>query len=307
MQILRKALIEGKTFPHFARHTAEFMASTLFHTSDLYLQAKKKRTAVSSWEENSEMCGLTENVVFTDPFLTDASKTAFPNRHTSPHLDELVVSLRSDPDVILEVSALKDKFLRDKQALLHGDLHTGSVMVSSERTVFIDPEFAFYGPMGFDLGALLANLLIAFFAQDAIGAQEGGDRGHVKEWLLKTIVEVWSLFSSRFVSLWNEKSNTGDGHPRKLLNQIEGGLVSAQTGYLRAVFEDSLGFTACKMIRRVLGVAHVKDLECITEVEAKAKAEKKVLKMAVTLLKELRKEDGFRDIDEVTQFAQKVK
>jgi 5-methylthioribose kinase len=29
----------------------------------------------------------------------------------------------------------------------------------------IDPEFAFYGPMGFDLGAILANFFLAYLSQ----------------------------------------------------------------------------------------------------------------------------------------------
>ncbi len=48
----------------------------------------------------------------------------------------------------------------DAQALIHGDLHTGSIMVNEQDTKVIDPEFAFYGPMGFDVGTLLANLLL---------------------------------------------------------------------------------------------------------------------------------------------------
>jgi 5-methylthioribose kinase len=40
------------------------------------------------------------------------------------------------------------------EALIHGDLHTGSVMVTREETRVIDPEFAFYGPMDFDVGAV---------------------------------------------------------------------------------------------------------------------------------------------------------
>lgn len=39
-------------------------------------------------------------------------------------------------------------------------------MVTRESTQVIDPEFAFYGPMGFDIGAFLGNLILAFFAQD---------------------------------------------------------------------------------------------------------------------------------------------
>ena len=57
---------------------------------------------------------------------------------------------------------LKAKFVGCPQALIHGDLHSGSVMACKESTFVIDPEFAFYGPMGFDIGAIVANLLLAY-------------------------------------------------------------------------------------------------------------------------------------------------
>jgi 5-methylthioribose kinase len=38
-------------------------------------------------------------------------------------------------------------------------------MVTPDSTQVIDPEFAFYGPMGFDIGAFLGNLILAYFAQ----------------------------------------------------------------------------------------------------------------------------------------------
>lgn len=67
------------------------------------------------------------------------------------------------------------RFIERTQALVHGDLHTGSIMVTQESTQVIDPEFAFYGPMGFDIGAFLGNLILAFFSQDG-HAVEGNDR-----------------------------------------------------------------------------------------------------------------------------------
>lgn len=48
-------------------------------------------------------------------------------------------------------------------------------MVTQESTQVIDPEFSFYGPMGFDIGAFLGNLILAFFSQDG-HAVEGNDR-----------------------------------------------------------------------------------------------------------------------------------
>lgn len=58
------------------------------------------------------------------------------------------------------------RFCERAQALIHGDLHTSSMMVTRESTQVIDSEFAFYGPMGYDVGAFLGNLILAYFAQD---------------------------------------------------------------------------------------------------------------------------------------------
>jgi 5-methylthioribose kinase len=58
------------------------------------------------------------------------------------------------------------RFCERTQALLHGDLHTGSIMVTHDSTKCIDPEFGFYGPMGFDVGAFLGNLILAYISQD---------------------------------------------------------------------------------------------------------------------------------------------
>ena len=64
------------------------------------------------------------------------------------------------------------RFIEQAQALLHGDLHTGSLMVTQDTTYAIDPEFAYYGPMAFDVGKIIVNLLLCFFALD--GHASGG-------------------------------------------------------------------------------------------------------------------------------------
>ncbi len=50
------------------------------------------------------------------------------------------------------------------EALLHGDLHIGSIMANEEETCVIDPEFALFGPIGFDVGAYIGNLFLAYYA-----------------------------------------------------------------------------------------------------------------------------------------------
>jgi S-methyl-5-thioribose kinase len=67
------------------------------------------------------------------------------------------------------------RFIERAQALIHGDLHTGSIMVTEGSTQVIDPEFGFYGPMGFDIGAFLGNLILAYYAQNG-HADQANDR-----------------------------------------------------------------------------------------------------------------------------------
>jgi len=40
----------------------------------------------------------------------------------------------------------------------------GSIMIDQTGVWMIDPEFAMYGPMGFDVGKFHANLLLMLFA-----------------------------------------------------------------------------------------------------------------------------------------------
>lgn len=81
-------------------------------------------------------------------------------------------------------SPLQAKFVERAQALLHGDMHTGSLMVTQDTTYAIDAEFAFYGPIAFDVGKFIANLLLAFFALDG-HSTEAEPRTEQRAWLIQ--------------------------------------------------------------------------------------------------------------------------
>lgn len=68
-------------------------------------------------------------------------------------------------------------------------------MVTPESTQVIDPEFAFYGPIGFDIGAFLGNLILAFFSQDG-HADQANDRkvGPLFSHVLCTVLSCALLF-----------------------------------------------------------------------------------------------------------------
>jgi 5-methylthioribose kinase len=277
--ILRKGFIRGIIYPQLADDLAEFAAQTLFKTSDLHLPAAVKKAQMQIFCANTELCRITEDLVFTDPY-----RQAKLNRWTSPELDETAATFRRDTELKIAVQRLKFKFLSSAEALIHGDLHSGSVMVTPGDTRVIDPEFAFYGPMGFDIGALIGNLLLAYFSQKGHESAPGM-RDTYREWLLTLIENFWNGFSARFLLLW-AKNPSGDAFAEMLFDSPDErrAIEAERQRFVSNLFEDSLRFAGTKMIRRVLGLAHVEDLESIGNRGVRAVCELNALALARALV-----------------------
>ncbi|MEW9837154.1 S-methyl-5-thioribose kinase [Mesorhizobium marinum] len=270
--ILRRALIDGRMPPKIARDLGLFMARTLFRGSDLSMKARARKEDVALFADNAELCDITENLVFTDPYYE-----AELNRHTTPQLDSLVAELRADRDLKVEAQKLKHMFAANAETLVHGDLHSGSIMVTDEDTRVIDPEFAFYAPMAFDVGMLLANFWMAYFAQ--AGHEAAGDREAQRSYLLGVIDETWSVFRAEFSHLWRTE-RTGMLYDRRLFEDRGDafGAEQALDRMLHDIFVDMLGFAGIEIHRRILGLAHNADFETIEDADLRARCEAKALK-----------------------------
>src|SRR4029079_3872706 len=68
LTIAREGLIKGESYPKLSSDIGEYLARTLFSTSDFALHPfEKKRLAVEF--SNPELCKITEDLIFTDPFF----------------------------------------------------------------------------------------------------------------------------------------------------------------------------------------------------------------------------------------------
>jgi 5-methylthioribose kinase len=273
--IMRRGMIAGTYYPKFAGDISTFMANTLYFTSDLALTADRKKAMIAAFAGNTALCKITEDLIFTDPY-----RVAELNRWTSPQLDSYAARWREDGDLKVAVSRLKFKFLSSAEAMLHGDLHTGSVMLTPEDTRIIDPEFAFMGPMGFDVGAVIANFLLNYFSQDG-HEKVPGEREAYRDWVLATLEQIWTSFREKFLALWRENP-TGDAYPASLFGGTEGEkrLEAERQAFMERLWADTVGFAAAKMIRRILGLAHNIDLEWIEDKDVRATCEARALTMA---------------------------
>ena len=275
--IMRKGMIQGIEYPQFAEHITDFMARSLFFSSDLALSAAEKKARMAVFCGNTALCKITEDLVFTEPYML-----AENNRWTSPQLDADAQAIRTDSALKVGVSELKLKFLTSAQALIHGDLHTGSIMLTQTDTRVIDPEFAFYGPIGFDPGACIANLLLNYFSQDGHATAQD-PRTDYQEWILQQVEAVWTGFDAKFRALWRER-HQGDAYPQALFVDDAQAQTLAQDRYMQNVFADALGFAGAKMIRRILGLAHNIDLEWIEDPEQRAQCERRGLRAGRELI-----------------------
>jgi 5-methylthioribose kinase len=269
--ILRRALIQGRQLPKIASDLGLFMARTLFRGSDLSMKAAERKADLALFAGNVELCDITESLVFSDPYFA-----ASMNRHTKG-LDRLVAQLRADRDLKVASQRMKHLFVAKAETLMHGDLHSGSVMVTDDDTRVIDPEFAFYGPMAFDVGMLLANYWMAFFSQR--GHEAGGSRTSMRAYLLGVIDETWRVFRDEFARLWRTE-RSGILYQATLFENQDDGLASEQALHqvIHDIWTDMLGFAGIEMHRRILGLAHNADFETIEDETLRASCEAPALK-----------------------------
>jgi 5-methylthioribose kinase len=270
--VLRKGLIKGTLYPRAPIDIAEFLAQTLFNTSVLGTTAVAHKGLVELFAANTALCRITEDLVFTDPY-----REASLNRWTRPYLDDMKRAFESDSRLKFAAQQKKWEFMTRAEALIHGDLHTGSVMATANDTRVIDPEFAFVGPMGFDVGAIIANYLLAFFSnvgQHPIGHSESA----FETSLLDHVVTLWNTFERRFLELWGASSQ-GEAFVAGLVvsDQDRHEINLRRQAFMRRLFADSLEFAGTKMIRRILGLAHVEDMERIEPLALRAKCERLAL------------------------------
>ena len=179
-KILRGKLIAGEKVSNLGEVIGKQCARLAFKGSDFYMQTKDKKNDVSLFQNNLELMSITENLVFTDPYYE-----AEMNNHTEG-LDPIVKTLRDDVEMKSKVQYMLLKFTSNTETMCHGDLHSGSIMCTENDTKVIDPEFAFYGPMGFDLGMNIANYLMAFLSQPA-HRKNTSDIKSFQGWILKVI------------------------------------------------------------------------------------------------------------------------
>lgn len=169
----------------------------------------------------------------------------------------------TDPSLLSELETLKSKYRGEEVgncALLHGDLHPGSVMCALDPEITvkaIDPEFTIWGPPGLDLGSLLSGFALA--AVFHAGRPAGVAAAVRIAALTRAVERMWMAYSD---------VAKAEGVDDAILTQIEC---------------DAAGFAGCEVMRTALGCAGVRGFN-FEDAELKKKAETIAVEMGRRLI-----------------------
>ena len=213
-----------------------FSAELSVATSVLALSADEHAALINT-AANPELCALTVDAVLDEPFrLND-------HNHWIPELDAEVRAMYTDTDLLAAVGRVREIFATRAEALIHGDLHSGSLMIGerdgTQATKIFDPEFSFVGPIGMDLGLFWANLTIAAIAAtqvDAAGLAAARTSG---------IESSWRAFAAVVTERWPHRLAAPDG-----LDLDD---------WLARIRSDAWRFAGVESVRRVAGYSHAAD------------------------------------------------
>ncbi|MDR2433422.1 MAG: S-methyl-5-thioribose kinase [Treponema sp.] len=285
--LLRKALLERRRFPTFADIFSTYLVNALIFTSDVAEDHLQKKEMVKQFA-NPQMCDIFEKLRNTEPFIDLYNR----NRILPENLDFVHREFYEDKVLHLEAAKLKFEFMNNPQALIHSDLHTGSVFVREDSIKVFDSEFAFFGPMGVDLGNFTAHLFFAWANADA-EPEQAANIVAFKQWLLDMIEEMFGLFAKKFKAAFT--SNAAD--------------VLAKTPgfcewYLNTLLVEAAGVCGLELARRTIGLSHIEDLVSIEDEKRRARAECLVLRLAKLLI--LNRDRVVRGADYILMLQQAV-
>ena len=282
-KVWRTALNLGEQHFGAAEAMGEYIARVLFATSIFGTGAEAHYKGIAR-AINPELCLITEDLVFTEPYFPADRNSYLPENKVDAE------AIINDKQMVKDIGQLKYKFMTSAEALLHGDLHTGSVMVKSDATGkaistrAFDSEFSFYGPIGFDIGACFANFYIALARATALGRIEHAD------YISELPEELWRAFEKNFRMLWPSRVDK-----RVFSDQLLEELLAQWK-------VDAIGFAAAKMVRRIVGLAKTSDIETL-EPNLRIGAARGVLRAAQLAVRE---RHSNTDIPSLTQKMRKI-
>lgn len=190
----------------------------------------------SSYFEHETLKKISEEYIFIFPYIQN---------HPALHIPKHFTPTPKSAQYASNIAYLLHMFSHEKECLIHGDLHTGSIMIKHESLAIIDAEFSMFGPLGFDIGTLFAHILF-------------GEMYHIA-------LKKPPQFKASISALWKAFEKKLIGAPTHILQQ-------------------SIGYCGAELFRRLVVPAKAKPLEAIADDETKRLAYQTIENLSIALI-----------------------
>lgn len=276
-EVMRDGLINCTIYPLFEEQLANFLANVLFKASYFKLSFNNYVTLLKKFSSNS-LVTLTEDLIFTYPYID----------HPSNYLN---LPNSFDFNFRFNAKRLYDLFVTRKDTLVHGDLHTGSILINQENAYVFDSEFAMMGPISFDLGLLIGNLLMALVSHKVLN-----QNFQYHKYLMNITKGFISKFNTKFKLIWGDEQTRRSYTPNslKFFNKEE--FLNCQDKHLALVFSETIGFAGLEICRRVCGITGVEEIREIKDVVLRGKAESIAVDLGIYMVKNY---SNIKNLDEI--------
>ncbi|MGP1438717.1 MAG: phosphotransferase [Treponema sp.] len=270
---LKQALMEGVMPENLGFDFAIFIAFSQIPFVKLIFSFAFE-DSISFFNLNNDLIQITEDLVFTFPFFDKRNR----NIYTKENEEYLKNEITTDKHLRFISAKLLNRFKTYKQSLIHGDLHTGSVLLkfngnkildvpSNNMEMFIiDTEFATIAPIAYDIGNLLAHFTFAY-VYNTFKPTNKNRKLEIHTYFSKQMKTLLTSFKSMSYEIFRKRITNALYRNDRFIKK-----------YLNNIVNDSWKFAGLEIIRRVVGSSKVPEIT--SNVENRVEMERVLVKIA---------------------------
>lgn len=287
--LLRFSLMRRQKFPHVAKTLGTFLGKNAFYFSDQFLEPVQKHELAQALA-NPQMHALFDHFIFEETF--------FHKKSVNPLVEDEVTQLLADEALQREVLLLRNRYNSCPQTIIHNDFHTSNICVSETAVKIFDAESATFGPIGFDLGRLIGNLILNYASWEGVNTITSAEKDDFRNYLLESITELYQQFAQTFSTLWLAEARPEYRRVESFLNV-----------YLRQVLQDLVGYAGCVCLARIYDDAECYEYQKFPTTEQKADAQRLAIRLTKALIMRRTQIETIHDLTaliEETAFAYRL-
>ncbi|MDO4554166.1 MAG: phosphotransferase [Lachnospiraceae bacterium] len=284
LRIVRFIWNEDGILPDFGRQIGEFIAASSFYSSEFYLSREDFRELRNAFT-NTKMRKILEDWIFL-------RKHDLGDSVDCKEFAELF-DPECDPELMEACYELRRHYMSHEEALIHSDLHTSNIFADKDEMKVIDMEYTFAGPISFDLGYLLFNVIGQYCASGFRPYESFEQRRAFRMNMLETLSEVVTSFRKHFMEYWKKDAKS----------YYKEAPASFVEHFLDQMIPDLIGYAGIVNMYRLTSMHDYPDFDSIKDDESRIHAKKLCLLISKKMVLQ---RNEYHSMEELTRDILKI-